>query len=279
MPKLPIGDDRRCEETAIKVLKNHTFFDILQTDEGFLSLQSYLHSFQRLYLDQVTFENILSNILYEYDEFEAIEIFDLLETKGDGCITIKEFYIFILLQAAVESNQTLLWQYIHGQLIFSVISGSQEFINLNRLESVLKVIGYDYIEIQEKLDEFSLTENSNIDFDLFNIILFSIFKEINSATIDFELTDEEAKLAEVEQNNHFGDNKYDLGFSGQNLASPTPVQEDVIEFVDPFNQVNMDENNSGSPRNSNINKEITNIPLNQIDEPVDEYNSNRYSTK
>lgn len=104
---MPLGDDTECEITTKKVLKNSTFFNILQTDEGFLAVQSFLVSHQKLYLDQITFTEILSNILTEFDEYEAIEIFDILETSGDGVITIREFYVFILLQSAVENNQAL----------------------------------------------------------------------------------------------------------------------------------------------------------------------------
>lgn len=107
VPKLPIGDNKELSETRRKVLKNQTFFDVLQTDEGFLSLQSFLVSHQTLYLDQISFQNILSDILENYDEFEAVEIYDVLETSGDGLLTIKEFYVFALLQAAVENDQAL----------------------------------------------------------------------------------------------------------------------------------------------------------------------------
>ena len=124
----------------------------------------------------------------------------------------------------------------------------------------------------------SLTEDSCIDFDIFSIILFSIFKEINPATLEFELTDEEIKLHEVEQDMHYSDTKYDFGLSAHNLASPTPVQGDMIDFVDPYNQINVDENND-CHLNSTLNKEITIIPLNQVDYHEDVYNSKRFSAK
>lgn len=193
VPKLPIGDNRECAETSKKVLKSQSFFDVLQTDEGFLSLQSFLVSHQQLYLDQITFQSILVNILEEYEEFEAIEIFDVLETTGNGVLTIKEFYVFVLLLAAIESEQALLCLYYHGPLIFEVISGGQEFVNEDRVQSILRIAGYDEFEIQDRLDQFKIDSKTPISNELFQTILYSVFKEINKTLVDLNITDEEIK--------------------------------------------------------------------------------------
>jgi Ca2+-binding EF-hand superfamily protein len=152
---------------------------VLQSDEGFLSLQSFLVSHQTLYLDQITFQNILSNILADYDEFEAVEVFDILETTGDGVLTIKEFYVFALLQAAVESDQALLCLYYHGPLIFDVIAGGQDYIDGDRVESILRLTGLEEVEIQNKLKEFDIDSSAMVSGEQFQLLLFSIFKEVS----------------------------------------------------------------------------------------------------
>jgi hypothetical protein len=55
----------------------------------------------------MTFQILLTQILENYDEYEAVEHFDLLETSGDGVLTIKELYMFLLLISAGESKEAL----------------------------------------------------------------------------------------------------------------------------------------------------------------------------
>lgn len=245
-------------------------------------MQSFLLSYQRLYFDQITFENIVASIFEEYDEFETIEIFDLLETKGDGFLTVKELYVFILLQAAVEDNQALMCQYIHGELIFSVISGDQDVINVNRLENMLRVIGYHESEIETKIDEFHLNESSLIDSDLFNTILFSIFKEISPTMIDLELTHDELKLAEaaeIEEKLSFDDYNNYHKESTKNAVSPNGQYDDIMDINDPFQVGGNNLDGSNSENNDSSKKEVTNMPLKNVDYEMDGYNSKGYSTK
>lgn len=271
MPKLPIGDDKESAETCKKVLKNNSFFSVLQTDEGFLSVQSFLVSHQKLYLDQITFQNILLNIVEEYDEFEAVEIFDILETTGDGTITIKEFYVFTLLQAAVENDQTLQCLYYHGNLIFSVISGDQNYINGDRLESILRVVGLEEMEIYNKMQEFGINSDSMISDELFQLLLFSIFKENNPTMIDFEISEEEMKMMQPEEGQQISkdyESKNYQSNSPNKVGSATRAHDEVMEFVDPFNET-PDSQDEYEGR-----KEVTNMPMNH-----GEYDSNPYASK
>jgi len=274
IPKLPIGDDKEWEEICAKVLKSHTFFEILQTDEGFLSLQSFLVSFQTLYIDQITFQNILSQILDEYDDFDSVEYFDILETTGDGVITVKEFYVFALLQAAIENEQALMCLFHHGQLIFKVVAGDQESINGDRVESIFRIIGYDEIEIQDKLLEFCIKATSYVTYDMFEMIMFNVFREINSTMVDFDVSEEEMKLvkeeAEHKLSSQYATNRANLT---SKLGSQTQVHDNEVELVDPFNDMD-DIHDDYESR-----KEVTNMPLNNGDFDSNPYANQGYSTK
>ncbi|CAI2372355.1 unnamed protein product [Moneuplotes crassus] len=269
--RLPLGLPKELEEIKRKVLESKTFYDVLQTDEGLLALQSFLVSYQTMYLDQFTFQTMLGNILENYDEFEAIEIYDILEPSGGGVISIKEFYVFILLVAAICDEKSLECLYHHTPLIFKVISGDQKFVNKDRIESILRIVGYDEIEAQKKIDTFGFTNESLINEEDFQLLLFSIFKENASNLNEFEMTQEEIKIADedITESMRFEEikNKLELNSIDQSEGhGKKPIEE--ADFEDPFNDMHSpNEDLAGR-------KELTNAPLNNPD-----YDSNPYGTK
>ena len=88
--------------------------------------------------------------------------------------------------------------------------------------------------------------------------------------IDIDISDEEIKLANKEIEEKFMlDDPYQIDdkFSAREAKSPTPLRDDMMDFVDQFHDLN-----DGNDENER--KEVTNMPL-----ANPEFDSNLYETK
>lgn len=65
-------------------------------------------------------------------------MFDVLESS-DNLVTVKEFYVLVLVIAAIEAGMGLQCLYFHGKLIFDVVSGNQKVVNIDRVQSILRI--------------------------------------------------------------------------------------------------------------------------------------------
>lgn len=140
---------------------------------------------------------------------------------------------------------------------------------------VSRAIEYDEIEIQIKLREFGISDRTMVNEETFQLLLFDIFKENEQTTTDFDITEEELKMVdkEIEQKLDFEDKKQPIQESPNKLGSATRAHDDVMEFVDPFNEIE-EQNEEYESR-----KEVTNMPLNNADFDSNPYSSKGYSTR
>jgi hypothetical protein len=79
---------------------NETFFDLLHTNEGFLSLQAWYRKYAGAELDEYGFVKLLNQITKDLNEVQAFEIFDTLTI--DSVLTFKEFVYFVFFLAAAH---------------------------------------------------------------------------------------------------------------------------------------------------------------------------------
>lgn len=92
-------------------------------------------------LTESAFERLLMQVFSEIDEAECMDIYDLLECEGAGSISFREFYVLLLFQAAGESDQLLRCLFLHGNLLYTVLSGNQTYISGTRIQEMVRVMG------------------------------------------------------------------------------------------------------------------------------------------
>ena len=208
-------------KSAKKQHSRHSFYEILQTQEGFLALQNYfiksiailesngissLYQYKNLStfsldVDEFSFQKLLSAVLEGIDDFDALEIFDCLETVGVGTLSFREFAVLVFLFAAKEARQLLHCLYAHGMLLFDALSGEQSVISGGRARRVARLIGISEEEVNDVAEQLDLGTFDQIGFDEFQMFLYALFDDMDS-TAEVDLYEElEVRPRPVEE--HF----------------------------------------------------------------------------
>ena len=93
-------DPKFMEEIKSGVNRHVTesFFDMLHTNEGFLSLQAWYRKYAGAEMDEYQFVKLLKNVSTEISEVKAFEVFDMLTI--DTYLTFKEFVYLIFFLAS-----------------------------------------------------------------------------------------------------------------------------------------------------------------------------------
>jgi hypothetical protein len=124
--------------------------------------------------------------------------------------------------------------------VFSIISCGQQFVNCERVESVMRLLNIDDDKITEKVDKFNL-EEKKIDEEIFLMVLVDALAEEEVHITQDELREHEEEKTKVE----------------------------FMEFGDEFENKSFDENR----------KEITNMNLHHADFDSNPYASRGHSTR
>lgn len=82
-----------------------------------------------------------------------IEIFEMMDSAGNGLISFREFCALIYLIAAVESQQLLKCLYDHGVLLFDIVGGGQHYVSGERSKTLARLIGISESVIDDTAEE------------------------------------------------------------------------------------------------------------------------------
>ena len=178
------------------VTERTSFYEILQSNDGFLSLQEYflrnlngakgddetrLKGRQAvLEADEFAFGRVIMRILGNIDEIYILDTFDTIDSRCTGTIGFKEFYICVLMWAAKEEGETTHALYLHGQKFFELVSAGQEVISAERLLKFGRIIGFKEEVLLDSLAQIlgkSCTMANSEDFITYYYYLFSQYDQ------------------------------------------------------------------------------------------------------
>jgi len=177
--------------------KKISLYEVLRTNEGFLSLQEYfLKSLNEsphnedegntkllpiLAADEFAFSHLLSSIFDNLEEIYLLDTFDTIDPKCSGNISTKEFYLCILLWAAKEEGKLTHALYIHSQQFFEMISANQEIITSERLLRFGRILGFREEVLLSSLEHIMGKTISVANCDDFVTFYYYLFSQYDQA--------------------------------------------------------------------------------------------------
>lgn len=151
-----------------------TFFDLLNSPDGFASLQSWFICQSGTDIDEYAFSRVLLSVIDESNETKAWELVDLIAL--DLSISFKEFCYLIILFAAAESQQTCPMLYMHGPGLFNLIAGRENMeISTERLRRLGRFLNIPERQLILKSKDFGL--HGRVSYEHFQQFYFDIFCE------------------------------------------------------------------------------------------------------
>mmetsp|Transcript_11771 Transcript_11771/g.22761 ORF Transcript_11771/g.22761 Transcript_11771/m.22761 type:complete len:248 (+) Transcript_11771:17-760(+) len=151
-----------------------TFFDVINSPDGFASLQSWFICQSGTDIDEYAFSKVLLSVIDESNETKAWEIVDFIAL--DLSVSFKEFCYVIILFAAAESQQTCPMLYMHGPGLFNLIAGRENLeISTERLRRLGRLLNIPERQLILKTKE--LGYEGRVSYDLFQQFYFDIFSE------------------------------------------------------------------------------------------------------
>jgi len=134
-------------------------------------------------VDEYHLKALLTVVCDDVGDGWVIEVFDVLDYKSQGVITFREFYVFILLLAALESFELTKFLYHYGGSVYEQLSQFQDTINRERMRKIGRIIGFSELSLLKTSKELDYLDQDPLSFEEFQLFYFSIFDEHDKSNV------------------------------------------------------------------------------------------------
>ena len=109
-------------------------------------------------------------------------MYDLLDSLLIDCLGFREFCALVFLLSSSSDGLLLKCLYDHGPLLFDILGAGQHLITGERLKTLgLRVLSLSPDLIDKVSQAHSISYSTLVDFELFQVFYFHLFKLVDSA--------------------------------------------------------------------------------------------------
>ncbi len=165
------------------IMKKVTLLDVPTEGMAKVDKDSEVHEF-----DEYRMQYIFREIFTEVQENQMQDFFDLFEAKLSAKVTSVELYLIIAYVASTETLQTLDFLHIFGETIFNSLCGGQNYLSNARVRTFGKLLGVSERKLLNTVRELGVKDESNLSFEEFEMVFYSVFEEMESSLAKSSLT-------------------------------------------------------------------------------------------